>query len=388
MNKQPDQICHTIVDWLNKPEPQNPDWSAGDWEDFKRVSRVHGVAPLLHLRLKQISWVNANIRNWLTDQYHFNRQRIARMHAELVEILALFAAHNIPVIPLKGPTVSVKFYEDLACRPMADLDLLIHPQDFGAVAPLLTRLGYRRDVAHWKHIGFVKPDNRQVVSIDCEHPDNPRKLEIHLHCRETFGGPTIDLTNLIWTHSSRQELLAQPAILPEPGMLWLHLLIHATYHLWQGKGRLIHLVDLVKIRNAVAGRDRLSTLEFCNLINARFTCPALATLNTYFPDTAVESLLPPQRAKLSPAFRKWADSLDLVNTSHLNPDRPGLYLPKALRFTEGRPHEVAQALRFALLPSLEELALDHPRLAKSRVPWLAYFLLPMDWLKRLLQRTD
>jgi hypothetical protein len=59
---------------------------------------------------------------------------------------------------------------------------------------------------------------------------------------------------------------------------------------------------------------------------------------------------------------------------------------KALRFSKGRPREVGQALRFALLPRLEEILLDHPKLAQSRWPYLAYGLLPLDWLKRL-QRT-
>jgi hypothetical protein len=61
-----------------------------------------------------------------------------------------------------------------------------------------------------------------------------------------------------------------------------------------------------------------------------------------------------------------------------------LYLFKALKFSEGRPAEVAQALRFAMLPSLEEIALDHPQLAQSKAPWLAYFLLPLDWARRII----
>jgi hypothetical protein len=90
-----------------------------------------------------------------------------------------------------------------------------------------------------------------------------------------------------------------------------------------------------------------------------------------------------QRAQVAPAFRQWVDSLDLVNSSYLKPEPEGLYLLKALRFSRGHPREVAQALRFALLPSLEEIALDHPRLARSKAPWLAYFLLPLDWARRL-----
>ena len=89
------------------------------------------------------------------------------------------------------------------------------------------------------------------------------------------------------------------------------------------------------------------------------------------------------KARVSASFRRWVDSLNLVNTSHLNPNPAGLYLLKALNFIEGRPGEVARALWFALLPSLAEVALDHPNLAQSKAPWLAYFLLPFDWIKRI-----
>jgi hypothetical protein len=63
-----------------------------------------------------------------------------------------------------------------------------------------------------------------------------------------------------------------------------------------------------------------------------------------------------------------------------------LYVVKAIKFSEGRPAEMLRLLRFALLPGLEEIALDHPRLAQSKAPWLGYFLLPLDWARRVISR--
>jgi len=216
-----------------------------------------------------------------------------------------------------------------------------------------------------------------VVSATCEHPDNPRKLEIHLHCRESFGGPLVDITDIMWSNSFTGELLGEPAGRVTSEIFWLHLLIHNSYHLWQGAARLIHLVDIARLL------PQLDTpIKSLSTIDARFTYPALAMLDRYFPSTTSALLIEHQQYKVSPKFRQWADSLDLVNSSHLNSAPMGLYLGKALRFAEGRPQEVARALQLALLPSLQEMALDHPRLARSKAPWLAYFLLPMDWAKR------
>lgn len=378
MTRSLSHLCDSATHWLTEPAPSNPRWTPETWEIFKYITLVHGVAPLLYDRLRQTSWLDEDLRQWLQHQFRLNAQRVTTMQRELAEILALFAEYQLRLMPLKGSVLSTQFYEEAGHRPMADLDLLIRPDDLDAAVRLLSQLGYEQDITHWKHIEFVKPDNRRVISLDSEHPDNPRKVELHLYCRETFGGPTIDLTGAMWTHAIDGSLLGETATIPHPDALWLHLLVHHTYHLWQGKGRLIQLVDLLTLSPYLEQPQTLLTG-----VDARFTYPSLTLLQRYFPASVEPSLLAAQRSRVSPRFRAWVNGLDLVNTSHLNPKPPGLYLFKALRFSEGRPGEVTQALRFALLPTPAEIALDHPTLAKSRAPWLAYFLLPLDWLKRL-----
>jgi hypothetical protein len=261
---------------------------------------------------------------------------------------------------------------------MADLDLLVQPADAAKASRLLTQLGYQPGTVHWKHTEFSKPDNHTVVSPLVEHPDNPRNVELHLHCRETFGGPTIELTSLMWQNARPENLLGQPVMLPTADALWLHLLVHSTYHLWQGRGRLIYLADLVQVRPYLAQID-----DLLMAIDARYTYPTLALLDRYFPNTLDCDLTAQHRQRVSASFGHWVDGLNLVNSSCLNPQPSGLYITKALKFSGGRPKEIAQALRFALLPGIDELALDHPYLAQSAVPWLAYFLLPLDWVKRI-----
>lgn len=371
-------MTDTIAGWLNGAALADPHWSLAIWETFQFVCQVHGVAPLLHPKLQGTPWLDSSLQSWLVEQYQFNTQRVSRMQAELQAILALFSRQQLPVMPLKGSLVASQYYAEAGLRPMADLDLLIHPGDFALAARLLAQLGYQPEVKHWKHTEFVKPENRAVVSRECEHPDNPRKLEVHLYCRESFGGPLVELTDLMWQHATPGELLGEMAWLVKAEALWLHLLAHATYHLWQGRGRLLHLVDL-----ALVTPHLTDPLDWLNRVEARFTYPSLALLYRYFPGVLESALLASQEVRVSASFRRWVDSLNLVNTSYLNPNPIGLYLLKALKFSEGRPTEVAQALRFALLPSLEEIALDHPSITQSQLPWLAYFLLPLDWIKRV-----
>lgn len=379
---QLEAISGTMAAWLSESTPQNPDWSPNQWQTFKMACRVHGVAPLLHEKLRQAKWLEPDVKVWLAEQYQFNARRLAKIHQELDDILGLFQQNNVPVIPLKGSVLSTNVYKDPAWRPMADLDILIHPGDFERSSKLLKQLGYEPGVAHWKHTEFIKPDNRSVVSKTVEHPDNPRGVELHRYCRETFAGPTIDLTEMMWDSAHPGQLRGQPALLTSPDLLWLHLVVHATYHAWQGRGRLIHLVDLAYLT------PRLGQIEpLLKQVEARFIYPALKLLDQYFPSVLAPSILADQRQRTSAPFQKWVAALDLVNTSYLNPRPAGLYLFKALRFSEGRPQDVVQALRFAFLPSLEEIALDHPRLAASKLAWVGYFLLPLDWIRRFVEKN-
>ena len=61
---------------------------------------------------------------------------------ELLKLLQLFEAHQIPVLPYKGPALAQALYSNLSLRSFCDLDLLIHPQDLIRVKPLLVAEGY------------------------------------------------------------------------------------------------------------------------------------------------------------------------------------------------------------------------------------------------------
>ncbi|HSL83422.1 MAG TPA: nucleotidyltransferase family protein, partial [Thermoanaerobaculia bacterium] len=120
----------------------------GDGAAFRQACQVHGVAPLLHLRLTgQGAGDGAapeDLAAWLAHQYRQNRERIARMLGELGEVLALFDREGVPLMPMKGAVLLPLHYDDPGARPMNDLDLLLPPEHWEAGHELLGRLGYER----------------------------------------------------------------------------------------------------------------------------------------------------------------------------------------------------------------------------------------------------
>jgi hypothetical protein len=369
------QICQTMVRWLNEPNPTEPGWPPETWQSFQRASQVHGVAPLLYTKLRGVGWLEPEMKAWLARQYDFNSQRLTRLHTELKEILALFNANTIPLIPLKGSILSTRYYPDPAWRPMADLDLLIQPKDASSSLTLLAQLGYQQERVNWKHITLIKPDNRQIISRHVEHPDNPREVDLHLYCREMFGGPAINLTEMIWDNTDRGNLLGESAWLIKPDLLWLHSLIHTSSNIWTGGGRLIHLLDIAQLAPWLE-----NPAAALNSIDARFTYFALLLTRKCFPEAVDDSLLELCQPRVSTAFHHWANSLDLANSSYLSPWPATPYLIKILRFYEGRPQDILQALQFIFLPTSQQLALSYSKPAYLRPGWPVYFWLPFLWL--------
>ena len=308
------EVCETLPQWLIAPPESPPDWSSHAWGLFCHASVVHGVAPLMRANIGQLQWVPDQVRDWLERQFTLNVQRVAKMHDELRDILALFSQHDIPLMPLKGALLGPWHYADPGLRPMADLDFLLRPSDFEAGEALFHRLGYEESFRNARHLRLIKPDNRDVVETGCEHPDNPRMLEVHPWCGEQVEDALINLTDLMWDNAHCRELLGETAWVVDTDVLWLHLFVHMAHHILDEhvRTRLIHLLDLAILTPQV--RQPQAMLAS---IDARGVYPGLALLHRYFPTPQVEALLASQRERVTPAFADWSHSLDLINTSHL-----------------------------------------------------------------------
>jgi len=307
-------VADKLAEWVEAPPAAPPSWSAETWACFKTGCQAHGVASLLCARHEELRAWPVEVVAWIEHQHARNRQRIARMAEELAAILGRFELGGLRVMPLKGLYVAELAYRDVTLRPMNDLDLLLAPEDFEAGERLLAELGYEKVFAGWKHTKFAKPGNRRIVDLDCEHPDNPRPVEVHPCCVEKIREQRIDLTGQAWASAAIGPLLGREAWLMGSDVLWVYLLIHATHHMLHNNFRLIQLVDLTRLGSVVR-----PPRELLSAVDARGTIAPLVLLQRYFPSPDVAALLGDQRDRVTASFAAWADSLDLHEVSHLNP---------------------------------------------------------------------
>jgi len=72
-------------------------------------------------------------KSWVTNQHHLHQaaELVGRLHGEGIESLVL-----------KGLALGLRYYDDLAIRPMGDVDLLVRPEHVTTTWRILEDLGY------------------------------------------------------------------------------------------------------------------------------------------------------------------------------------------------------------------------------------------------------
>jgi len=268
---------------------------------------------------------------WLAGQLAQSRSRADRFADDLSALLAGAAAAGIPVLPMKGALIAFTRYREPGLRPMADLDLLVRPDDEAGLGEVLQRLGYRDTSGPEAGHGIYRRPDDRVVSLDGTHPDNPRAVEVHTKLRRSVwydrGG--VDVARDLWAGARSATLLGQPALVPSDEALLVSVASHATGHLLRGAGLLLHWVDVATLAGGGAphddpgGRDGAPSAgngaPLAGNGRAAWTYPPVALAARAFPSAPLDAL----RAALAPAVG--AGLVRLADRAPLD-DRAGLNL--------------------------------------------------------------
>ena len=117
-----------------------------DWGIVLDLAWYHGVGPLLYRNLSTLcsdlvpAESLARLRQWTQASAMLNRV----LAQELVVLCEAFAAHGVPVIPIKGATLAVSAYGDLTLRDFNNLDLLVPKGSIAEAQAVLLAQGYER----------------------------------------------------------------------------------------------------------------------------------------------------------------------------------------------------------------------------------------------------
>lgn len=203
--------------------------SAADWEEILRQSIRHGVAPLLHYRLKRAgasAQLPATVWEKLQILYLSSAATNASLYRDLVDALKFLLANGIEAIILKGGYLAQHVYDNIALRPMSDFDLLIKEADLPRANTLFFELGYRASgnseaampIAKYHHLPPLLKKGEVPVGI-----------ELHWTLEKPSAGFNIDVAGL-WRRARPAAFGNTNALALCMEDLLLHLCLHASYH--------------------------------------------------------------------------------------------------------------------------------------------------------------
>ena len=215
-----------------------------DWSMVLELAECHGVAPLLYKNLSTVSsdLVPAELLTRLRQKVQVGALLNQALAKELVALCEAFTVHGVPVIPIKGATLAVLAYGDLALRDFTDLDLLIPEGSVEEAQAVLSTLGYER---------------RSVVAeqSDSHHDDGPHQVFVrrrtlcrvdlqwvmaHQHFAFRLDRPEF------WTRrvAVAFENKTVPGLAPED--LLIILCVHGSKHAWEHLKWVCDVAELVR----------------------------------------------------------------------------------------------------------------------------------------------
>jgi hypothetical protein len=242
------KITETLAGELAHPTTTAPTWSEVEWLLARGVAAMHGVSPLLASGLK---WDGApGWKPFLDTQ----RAHVAARHRRIEELLNQLDVRSrdaaIAIVGLKGAALHAMGLYHCGERPMADVDLLVHPRDAQRAGQVLESLGFSELFANWKHRVFV-PTAREVHAEMGEHAQNYLKIELHERVAEILPLRITDVTDSVLPSRPHPGLNAYPS----NAALIIHLLIHAASAMAYRSLRLLHLHDIGLVASRMSDSD-------------------------------------------------------------------------------------------------------------------------------------
>ena len=205
-----------------------------DWERLIESATKHGVRPLLYERLSALpasAGVPDAVLACLRESFLVNSLRNGLLYRDLKTAVDVFQQRSIPVIVLKGAHLAQLVYKSIGSRQMADIDLLVRPEDLARAAEALLEGGYAcevepRNIEAWR---IQHPGSHHLPYFT--KPPYPR-LELHW----TIGAPpNSSEAPDVWADAQSVRIAEVETQVLSPEDLLIHLCLHCRRH-WFSQG--------------------------------------------------------------------------------------------------------------------------------------------------------
>jgi Uncharacterised nucleotidyltransferase len=292
-----------------------------NWEVIIPNAYNQGLTPLLYTHLTTISkiaktHIPGESFQQIQNLFYSNAQRSLHLTGELVTLIKLLQAQNIPAIPYKGAALANLLYGNISLRQFCDIDILVKPQDVLKFKEILISQGYeaQSQLTPTEEIKYLKDKSKHTYNFI--HYQKKIMVEIHWRITPQYTSPMA--SPYIWQNLQSIEFggVKVPTFSPENWLLFL--CAHGSRHRWEKLSWLADIGELVK-QNA--------EIDWQTLIHnaTEFDCRRMLFVGLFLTHSLIGISLPQQVLQSITADKEVAvlsseicqDLLGIQNSHHL-----------------------------------------------------------------------
>jgi hypothetical protein len=221
-----------------------------EWSYLFRLARDHWITPLLywHLKAADDGAVPRSVMEALKQDFQYNFKRCLFLIGELRQIVELFAANGIRVLPYKGAVLAQYAYGNVALRAFSDLDILIEKRDFYKIKALLLSIGYERREK------FNETQERicALANYEFGFKHSSRSTQVEIQWAVWRQGLSLTPFQMgLWERAAATTLFGTDMLVMPPEDMLLLACIHGTIHVWQDLQWICDVAELIQAQGAL-----------------------------------------------------------------------------------------------------------------------------------------
>jgi hypothetical protein len=202
-----------------------------DWDELQKLAVRHKMLPLVYRNLDQkpTGIIPAEAMKGLKAAFTEGAAWNLVLIAELRQVIKLFEANDIPVIPHKGPLLATMLYGNPALRQCSDLDLLIRKSDLDRARSILISDGYVPAVP------LDSARRKAFLLSECDETFVRSSVGVMLELHWAIVPPYYRFpqeTEGLFERAQRKELSGLSVLVPSLDDLLLMLSVNASKEMW------------------------------------------------------------------------------------------------------------------------------------------------------------
>lgn len=214
----------------------------GDWNYFKNLANLHGVAALVWHNLEKhclLSGIPDEVINYLKSTLLISLSRNTFITEAMGEVLHQLNTARIKTVILKGLALENSVYGNSGLRQMSDVDILIERDQCILARDILISNGFvSLPVKSFYHEFIVTYSGKHLPSLI----KNGTSVEIH---HELFGERNKNMTGILFESSYEAEIKGEKTWFPQPQIFFLYLVKHLWLHEINNESQLRLYTDLI-----------------------------------------------------------------------------------------------------------------------------------------------